>query len=135
MEPGLGWRWRAACRDMNPELFEPWQNKVNPEAAAACAVCPVAEQCKAQGLAIGDTHMVRAGMTPNQRRAERAKDEALRKQPTGRPMPTLEQLYLDGYPPVRIAAILGIPPRTARYRISVLRGCVVRGDKKKKATA
>lgn len=45
------WREQAACRGMDPDLFFPEKNqRAGAEAVAACASCPVYEQC--QGWAI-----------------------------------------------------------------------------------
>ena len=46
------WGAGAACRGMDPDLFHPQGSgvPVGPEAAAACARCPVVEQCQTYAL-------------------------------------------------------------------------------------
>ena len=42
----LAWRSEAACRNMNLDLFYPEiGEKIAPEVRAACAQCPVFDQC------------------------------------------------------------------------------------------
>ena len=79
--PGGSRRWRdeAACIDTDPEAFYPPQGGGNKEATAealdACAICPlwVKAECLADALAetkaIGGTYGIRAGLTPQERRA------------------------------------------------------------------
>lgn len=70
------WRARAACRDVDPELFFPaantgpaWAAQVA-AAKAVCRRCPVVEQCRSfafDGLRYG----VAGGMTEQERSADR----------------------------------------------------------------
>lgn len=70
------WRARAACRDVDPELFFPaansgpaWTAQIA-AAKAVCRGCPVLEQCRTfafEGLRYG----VAGGMTEQERNADR----------------------------------------------------------------
>jgi WhiB family transcriptional regulator, redox-sensing transcriptional regulator len=65
---GKGWRGRAACRGMDPELFFPvGTQEASPEVKAACARCPVRGECLDFGLAEADG--VWAGLTEPERRS------------------------------------------------------------------
>jgi len=79
---GRSWRLEAACRDADPAPFGEPDHGESPDARrervaqakAICRECPVRVQCLAGALAAGDTHTVRGGMTPAERRtaAQRA---------------------------------------------------------------
>ncbi len=69
---GDDWRLRAACRDIDPELFFP----LSPDgpgvtqiqqAKAVCATCPVQPECLAFALATGQSDGVWGGLTENER--------------------------------------------------------------------
>jgi WhiB family redox-sensing transcriptional regulator len=66
------WRYFAACRGEDPELFQPI-SETGPallqiaEAKAVCAHCPVAEQCLQEALAGGEVG-VWGGTTEDERR-------------------------------------------------------------------
>ncbi|MET8985905.1 WhiB family transcriptional regulator [Nonomuraea wenchangensis] len=56
--PGSGWRRRAACRDVDPELFFPIGNtgfalKQIAAAKQVCGGCHVISACKEWALAVG----------------------------------------------------------------------------------
>ncbi len=57
MTPPVDWRYRAACRNEDPELFWPSETDVaGKEAAlAVCAICPVQAECSALGREMGVT--------------------------------------------------------------------------------
>jgi WhiB family redox-sensing transcriptional regulator len=67
------WTERAACHDVDAELFFP-VSEVGPgarqvaEAKAVCATCPVREDCLAFALAKGLDAGVFGGTTPTERR-------------------------------------------------------------------
>ena len=79
---GRSWRLEAACRDADPAVFcEPDHGESQDarrervaQAKDVCRACPVRLQCLAGALAGGDTHTIRGGMTPAERRmaAQRA---------------------------------------------------------------
>lgn len=67
----MEWRDRAACRDVDPELFFPIGSSGPAlmqieEAKAVCAVCPVQSPCEAFGA--GETDGVWGGRTVAERR-------------------------------------------------------------------
>ena len=72
----LDWRARAACRDVDPELFFP--TAVNGAALAAaerralavCRVCPVLEACRIWAVA-EQPHGIAGGLTEDERRCAR----------------------------------------------------------------
>lgn len=72
------WRHRAACRDVNPELFFPLGDVFTKaeagqlrQAKAVCRSCPVRAECLAWAIGSGLTHAVAGGMTEDERRAVR----------------------------------------------------------------
>jgi hypothetical protein len=71
--PGQGWRGRAACRGVDPELFFPAAERgpvraVQVAAAkAVCAGCPVRAECLAEALA-RIPYGIAGGLTENERR-------------------------------------------------------------------
>jgi len=72
---GTDWRARAACRDVDPELFFPLgtsdANLVQIDAAKQiCRTCPVCEPCLRWALDSGDTG-VWGGTTEHERRSRR----------------------------------------------------------------
>jgi WhiB family transcriptional regulator, redox-sensing transcriptional regulator len=73
---GTDWRHRAACRDMDPELFFPLgtsaANLLQIDAAKRiCRTCPVREPCLRWALNTGDAG-VWGGTTEAERRKHRA---------------------------------------------------------------
>jgi WhiB family transcriptional regulator, redox-sensing transcriptional regulator len=72
---GTDWRHRAACRDMDPELFFPLgtSNACLPQIQAAkqtCRTCPVRQPCLRWALDSGDAG-VWGGTTDDERRSLR----------------------------------------------------------------
>ncbi len=62
----MTWEHRAACLDLDPELFFPDRSEdPHPVALRACARCPVRRDCYAAG--VGDKWSIRAGLTAQQR--------------------------------------------------------------------
>lgn len=73
--PSRNWRPRAACQDVDPELFFP-SDRGGPaaeaqaaKAKAVCAGCPVREQCLDWALSHSLGHGVWGGLTEEERRA------------------------------------------------------------------
>ncbi|MDH6612525.1 WhiB family redox-sensing transcriptional regulator [Streptomyces sp. SAI-208] len=72
----MSWRERAACRDVDPDLFFPIGTagltlvQID-EAKAVCARCPVRERCLQWALAVGQVEGVWGGTTESERRAAR----------------------------------------------------------------
>ncbi|WP_435829279.1 WhiB family transcriptional regulator [Pseudonocardia alni] len=72
----LDWRARAACRDVDPELFFP--TAVNGAALVAaerralsvCRVCPVLAACRSWAI-VEQPHGIAGGMTEDERRRAR----------------------------------------------------------------
>ncbi|MQA88475.1 MAG: WhiB family transcriptional regulator [Streptosporangiales bacterium] len=70
----MDWRHRAACRDVDPELFFPIGN-TGPallqieEAKQVCRACPVIEPCLQWALDTGQDAGVWGGMSEDERRA------------------------------------------------------------------
>ncbi|MFC5752025.1 WhiB family transcriptional regulator [Actinomadura rugatobispora] len=70
----MDWRHRAACRDVDPELFFPIGN-TGPallqieEAKQVCRRCDVTESCLAWALESGQDSGVWGGMGEDERRA------------------------------------------------------------------
>ena len=76
---GLEWQGRAACRDVDPELFFPAsQDYTAPanvraliEAGAVCGRCPVRRECLTYAVDSGQTYGIWAGRSPAELRAIR----------------------------------------------------------------
>ncbi|WP_046731437.1 WhiB family transcriptional regulator [Streptomyces humi] len=72
----MSWRERAACRDVDPDLFFPVGTagltlvQID-EAKAVCARCPVRERCLRWALDVGQVEGVWGGTTESERRATR----------------------------------------------------------------
>lgn len=67
-----GWRARAACRDVDPELFFPVGTKGPAltqieEARAVCRRCPVATSCLEWAVTTGQIYGVLGATTPEER--------------------------------------------------------------------
>ncbi|MFI6979956.1 WhiB family transcriptional regulator [Embleya sp. NPDC050154] len=81
---GQGWRSRAACAGMSPELFvgpdgpESSSDRYarNKVARQVCGRCPVVEECGAAAVVERDRWAVRGGTTGSGRRAARARGRA-----------------------------------------------------------
>ncbi|MEV5680602.1 MULTISPECIES: WhiB family transcriptional regulator [unclassified Streptomyces] len=68
------WRMRAACREVDPDLFFPIGSTgpalvQTEDAKAVCATCPVREQCLRWALENGQDSGVWGGMGEDERRA------------------------------------------------------------------
>lgn len=77
----MNWRFRAACRDADPELFFPIGSSGPAllqvqDAKALCSNCPVQEQCRQWALDFGEDAGVWGALSEDERRAI--------KQPTAR---------------------------------------------------
>jgi len=75
----MRWLERAACLDVDPELFFPISNSGPPlqqidEAKALCGRCPVAEQCLEWAARMGQAEGIWGGTTEWERRATRGLD-------------------------------------------------------------
>jgi hypothetical protein len=70
------WRLEAACAGMDVNLFVPANRgaEPHPDAVAACARCPVRDDCRNDTLT--DDHTFRGGMTQQQRRQYRRRQKA-----------------------------------------------------------
>ncbi|MGW3100261.1 WhiB family transcriptional regulator [Streptomyces sp. NPDC001102] len=72
----MSWRERAACRDVDPDLFFPIGTagltlvQVD-EAKAVCGRCPVRERCLQWALDVGPVEGIWGGTTESERRATR----------------------------------------------------------------
>jgi CRP-like cAMP-binding protein len=128
------WRARAACRDVDPELFFPtartgpaWAAQVT-AAKAVCRGCPVIDQCRSfafEGLRFG----VAGGMTEQERSAHRRSRTAPRRR--GQRAQRLDQvrddrnlgrrLLADGVSPRDVASRCGVSQRTALRWAAALR--------------
>lgn len=66
------WRSRAACRDVDPELFFPLGDMFPPKqlraAKAVCRRCEVRRQCLAWAVQTGLTDGIAGGLTEAERR-------------------------------------------------------------------
>lgn len=76
LDAGERWLDRAACRDHDPELWFPvGDNSDNPaieQAKTICRACPVLTACAAWVTANPQDHGIWAGLTPKERRRQRA---------------------------------------------------------------
>lgn len=68
------WRMRAACREVDPDLFFPIGSTgpalvQTEDAKEVCATCPVREQCLRWALENGQDSGVWGGMGEDERRA------------------------------------------------------------------
>lgn len=62
------WQERAACRNMDTDLFFPGRGESVEEARAVCAGCDVQEECLAWALRIGARDGIWGGTTERDRR-------------------------------------------------------------------
>jgi WhiB family redox-sensing transcriptional regulator len=72
----MDWRHRAACRDVDPEIFFPIGNSGPAlvqieEAKQVCYRCPVMESCREWALSSSQDSGVWGGMNEDERRAAR----------------------------------------------------------------
>jgi WhiB family redox-sensing transcriptional regulator len=77
----MDWRHRSACRDVDPELFQP-VGIMGPalvqavRAKLVCAGCPVIVQCQAWAVERGEPSGVWGGLSEQDRRAVRVAGRA-----------------------------------------------------------
>jgi WhiB family transcriptional regulator, redox-sensing transcriptional regulator len=69
----MTWRYRAACRDEEPDLFFPIGNSGPAlgqlaEAKSVCRACPVVGECLAWAMETGQGSGVWGGMSEDERR-------------------------------------------------------------------
>lgn len=69
--PGEGWRSRAACAGVDPDIFFPRQGEPTSEAQAVCCQCPVRVECLAWALVTREKQGVWGGVAERTRRAIR----------------------------------------------------------------
>ena len=81
-----GWRYRAACRGTDLQVFFPGRGETAEPARQICAGCPVRQPCLDYALSHGITHGIWGGLTERDRRplrvhhtlaARRQRDEAI----------------------------------------------------------
>lgn len=134
------WRHRAACRNLDPEIFFPTAEagpvraREVARAKAVCARCPVAAECLTWALESGQGYGVWGGMTEDERRAlarhaarprEHSADPAPRPRPDPEPLVGRTRrgarvraegiaLLLDGATPRQVADETGVDERTAQ---------------------
>jgi WhiB family redox-sensing transcriptional regulator len=130
------WRHRAACRNLDPEIFfpvaedGPVRDRETARAKAVCARCPVAAQCLAWALESGQDYGIWGGMTEDERRAlrrpasrEGSADSAPRPRPDPSPLAGRSrkgarvraegiETLLDGATPQEVADEFGVNLRT-----------------------
>ena len=71
--PQGGWRYRAACRGADLDLFFPGRGESAEPARQVCAGCPVREPCLDYALGHGITHGIWGGLAERDRRALRGR--------------------------------------------------------------
>lgn len=76
----MNWRLRAACRDLDPDVFFPigtgGMSLVQIAGAkAVCGRCPVAQQCLDWAVNAGRVDGIWGGTTENERRAMRIRED------------------------------------------------------------
>jgi WhiB family redox-sensing transcriptional regulator len=69
----VGWRYRAACRGADLEVFFPGRGQSAEDARQICASCPVRELCLDYALRHGIVHGIWGGLTERDRRALRSR--------------------------------------------------------------
>ena len=81
-----GWRYQAACRGTDLQVFFPGRGETAEPARQICAGCPVRQPCLDYALSHGITHGIWGGLTERDRRplrvhhtlaARRQRDEAI----------------------------------------------------------
>ena len=68
-----GWRYRAACRGADLDLFFPGRGESAEPARQICAGCPVRQPCLDYALSHGIVHGIWGGLTERDRRALRTR--------------------------------------------------------------
>ena len=69
----VGWRYRAACRGADLEVFFPGRGQSAEHARQICASCPVRQLCLDYALRHGIVHGIWGGLTDRDRRALRSR--------------------------------------------------------------
>lgn len=64
----LTWRYRGACRGLDPEIFYPISDEEAGPAKDVCATCTVRQQCLEFALANREREGVWGGATEKERR-------------------------------------------------------------------
>jgi WhiB family transcriptional regulator, redox-sensing transcriptional regulator len=81
-----GWRYRAACRGTDLQVFFPGRGESAEPARQICAACPVRQACLDYALSHGVTHGIWGGLAERDRRplrvhhtiaARQQRDEAI----------------------------------------------------------
>lgn len=81
-----GWRYRAACRGTDLQVFFPGRGEPAEPARQICAACPVRQPCLDYALSHAITHGIWGGLTERDRRplrvhhttaARRERDQAI----------------------------------------------------------
>jgi WhiB family redox-sensing transcriptional regulator len=67
IEPG-GWRGRANCTGLIPELFFPQRGQSSREAKEVCRGCVVRQECLEYAIACGEKFGIWGGMSERERR-------------------------------------------------------------------
>ena len=67
------WRYRAACRGADLDLFFPGRGESAEPARRVCASCPVRQPCLDYALSHGIVHGIWGGLTERDRRALRSR--------------------------------------------------------------
>jgi WhiB family redox-sensing transcriptional regulator len=67
-QPTPGWRNRAACRGVDPDIFYPLSDEDADDARAICSACGVREACLAWALGNREHEGVWGGATERERR-------------------------------------------------------------------
>ena len=67
------WMQSAACRGMDTALFYPTVGEPGTAAKRVCAGCPVAAECLAYAVNLGEHHGIWGGVAEKQRRRIRAR--------------------------------------------------------------
>jgi WhiB family redox-sensing transcriptional regulator len=68
-----GWRYRAACRGADLDLFFPGRGESAEPARQICAGCPVRQPCLDYALSRGIVHGIWGGLSERDRRALRSR--------------------------------------------------------------
>jgi WhiB family redox-sensing transcriptional regulator len=67
----------GACRGMDPGIFHPERGESVRPARKVCSLCPVLATCREYAIASMEPMGMWGGMTPRERKSERAKRGAL----------------------------------------------------------
>ena len=75
-----GWRYQAACRGTDLEVFFPGPGESAEPARRVCAECPVWQPCLSYALSQGIVHGIWGGLTERDRRPVRVRHTAAARQ-------------------------------------------------------